>query len=132
MPPTFATAVTCIDGRVHAPLTEWVRERFDVDHVDLNTDPGADAVCAHGAPDHLDRILARVTVSTLAHASTTLIIAGHADCAANPVDNARHRRDIEAAVHRIRDLTASVEVLGAWVDAHGRVSPVTERLAAVR
>lgn len=24
MPATFATAITCIDGRVHAPLAEWV------------------------------------------------------------------------------------------------------------
>ena len=26
--PTFAAAVTCIDGRVHEPVIAWVRERF--------------------------------------------------------------------------------------------------------
>ncbi|MEX2621008.1 MAG: carbonic anhydrase [Egibacteraceae bacterium] len=50
MPATFATAITCIHGRVHAPVTEWIRQRFGVDHVDLITAPGADAVCAYGAP----------------------------------------------------------------------------------
>jgi carbonic anhydrase len=132
MPATFASAITCIDGRVHAPLAEWIRQRFAVHHVDLITDPGADAACARSDSLDLDRILARVTVSTTAHASTTLVIAGHADCAANPADDATHHRDIAAAVERIRGLTDGLTVGGAWVDARGRVTSVADRMSPAR
>jgi hypothetical protein len=119
---TFATAVTCIDGRVHAPLANWVRGRFGVDHVDLVTEPGADLVCAEDPDARIATILERVEVSTRAHASTTLVIAGHAGCAANPVDEAGHRAHIRRAVQRLRARTDGLAVLGAWVDADGTVT----------
>jgi hypothetical protein len=115
----FATAVTCIDGRVHEPLAAWVRDRFRVDFVDLVTEPGADRVCAHAGEDRVAAVLERVAVSANAHASRTLVVAGHADCAANPVDDAQHRDDIRRAVLRLRGKADWVDVVGAWIDEQG-------------
>jgi hypothetical protein len=123
--PTFATAIACIDGRVHGPLASWVRERIGVDHVDLITEPGADNVCAYGDDGRLAAILERVQVSATAHASSTIVVAGHADCAANPVDAARHRVDIRIAMERVRALTDATSVIGIWIDDEGEATEVS-------
>jgi orotidine-5'-phosphate decarboxylase len=122
---TFATAIACIDGRVHEPLVRWMRRRFGVDHVDLVTEPGADLVCAHGPADGLAALVDRVAVSARAHASRVLVITGHEDCAAHPVDEAAHRADIARAVARLRAEVGDLAVVGVWVgaDAVAEIEP---------
>lgn len=34
----FATAITCIDGRVQQPIMDWVKLHVNVHHVDLVID----------------------------------------------------------------------------------------------
>ena len=36
----FCTAVNCMDGRVQLPVTSYLQERFNVEHVDSITEPG--------------------------------------------------------------------------------------------
>ena len=38
----FATSVSCIDGRIQIPLTNWIKENYSVDYVDTITEPGDD------------------------------------------------------------------------------------------
>ncbi len=42
----FGTALNCIDGRTQIPIINWLKENFDVDYVDLITEPGMDKVLA--------------------------------------------------------------------------------------
>jgi hypothetical protein len=121
---TFATAIACIDGRIHAPLSTWVRRHLGVDHMDLVTEPGADRVCARGDDRHLRAILDRVEISAVAHASSTIVIAGHADCAAHPVDPDRHHADIRLSLRRLRPQAVGKTLIGVWVDEHGEVVEV--------
>jgi hypothetical protein len=121
---TFAVAVSCIDGRVHEPLLAWVRERTGVDHVDLVTEPGPDAALADCPTGACDAIRARLSVSLQAHHPNAVVIAGHDDCAANPVDPATHRLHIAAAVHELRSWDHTVPVTGVWVRADGTVEEV--------
>ncbi len=44
----FGTVLNCIDGRVQIPVTNWLKENFDVDYVDLITEPGIDKVLSEG------------------------------------------------------------------------------------
>jgi hypothetical protein len=121
----FATAVTCIDGRVHGPLVDWVKARFDAEFVDLLTQPGADlALCCEEDVD-VDHLRAHLAISVAAHHPGALVITGHADCAANPVSDDEHRAQVRRAVRRAgRWAPAGLPVIGAWVDADGRVEEV--------
>ena len=42
----FGTAISCIDGSVHVPLINWMRDMLSVKYVDLVTYPGADGLIA--------------------------------------------------------------------------------------
>lgn len=122
----FAVAVTCIDGRTHEPLVRWMREHLHAEHVDLVTQPGADAAlssCTHGV---CEGIRERLCVSVTAHASRVVVVAGHDDCAANPVPADEHRLHIADAVREVRGWNVGARVLGVWIDHDGSVTPVTE------
>lgn len=121
---TFAAAVTCIDGRTHDPLVQWVRQHLGVDHVDLITQPGADAAVS-GCPEQVcDGIRERLSVSVVAHASRAAVVAGHDDCAANPVSAAVHRAQIAASVEEIRRWGLGIEVHGLWIESDGTVTRI--------
>lgn len=120
----FAVALTCIDGRVQEPLAAWVRTRHGVRYVDVVTEPGMDAVLARGGHAERDALLAKADVSRRAHGATTLVVAGHADCAGNPVPDDQHVQDVAAAVRRVQAALPEFTVVGAFVDAAGRVQTV--------
>ena len=42
----FATAITCIDGRVQQPIVDWMKLHTNVHYVDLITEPGPDRLRA--------------------------------------------------------------------------------------
>jgi hypothetical protein len=130
-PPLFAAAVTCIDGRTHEPLTRWVREQLGVDHVDLITRPGVDAALSDCSSGLCDGIREHLAVSARAHASRAVAIAGHDDCAGNPVPAEEHRRQIAEAVEQVRGWGLGLEVIGVWIEVDGTVTPIAASSDAV-
>jgi hypothetical protein len=120
----FAVAVTCIDGRTHEPLTRWARRRADVRFVDLVTEPGADATLAGCPRSECDDVLRRLRVSLDAHHPELVVIAGHDDCAANPVPAHIHRDQIVDAVEQLDAWGVPVPVVGVWIDADGDVEEI--------
>lgn len=42
----FATAINCIDGRVQIPVIKYIKNKYQVDYVDMITLPGPDKVLA--------------------------------------------------------------------------------------
>lgn len=123
-PHGFAVAVTCIDGRAHDPLVRWAREHLGVDYVDLVTQPGADAALSECPLDVCSAIRDKLDVSVNAHASRAVVIAGHDDCAANPVSPAVHRRQILDAVRQVEAWALDLTVVGIWIDRNGDVTTV--------
>jgi hypothetical protein len=123
--PRFGTAINCIDGRVQEPVTLWARDYFQLDYVDLVTEPGADAAIARGAAETIEAIRAKVRVSVEAHHSNVLILAGHHDCAANPVSKEAHLDDILRALQVIRLWNFPASLVGLWVDDARRIEVVT-------
>lgn len=121
----FAVAIACIDGRTHEPLTDWTRAHADIDWVDLITEPGADAALAGCPQSGCSHIRDRVRVSLTAHRPRLVVIAGHDDCAANPVAADVHRAQIRAAVDEVRSWNLDVPTIGIWILADGQVEPVT-------
>ncbi len=112
----FAVALNCIDGRVQGALADWVRTRYSVDYADVVTEPGIDAVLALGDPATRESLLDKVCVSRLAHLAGHLVVAGHHDCAANPVPRSVHEEHIRAAVGHVRAALPGFQVTGVYID----------------
>lgn len=113
---SFVTVVSCIDGRVQAPLSDWARTAFGADYADMVTRPGCDEVLSDGTPEAEAEVRRDVEVSVRAHAPAAIVVSGHHDCAANPTTQTHHIDQIERAVERVRRWEPGVPVLGVWID----------------
>lgn len=126
--PSYAVAVTCIDGRIQDVVRTHLLEHCGVDHIDAVTVPGVDAAFAADDPSGaaVSAALEAVGISLDAHASTCVVVAGHTDCAANPVEADVHRAQVKASVEALRSRLDGADVRGILVDTDaGRVEWVT-------
>lgn len=118
----FATSVTCMDGRIQIPLTEWIKENYSVDYVDTITEPGVDKKVAENTD--LDSIKAKVGISINAHKSSLIVVSGHYDCAGNPVSDEEHISHIKKGVENISSWNLGVKIIGVWVDGNWKINPI--------
>jgi len=117
----FVTAINCIDGRVQKCVIEFSVKRFKANYVDLITEPGPDKVLSEGkALDSIKSVKRRVLVSVEKHKSKIVVIAGHHDCAANPVGKKEHHEQIKKAVRNMKKWTPGTDVYGVWIDKKWR------------
>ncbi|WP_240944564.1 carbonic anhydrase [Micromonospora thermarum] len=119
MPDRFATMFTCIDGRIQRPLDEWARNHLDVEYLDTITEPGPEAVLATTGERCLDVLLEKVQISQRAHGSATLVIAGHADCAGNPVSTDEHRNQLRQSLARLAGRLPDTRIIAVHADRCG-------------
>ena len=112
----FGTALNCIDGRTQIPVIKWMKENFGVDYVDLITEPGMDKVLSQDQWPETDRLRDKVIISINAHNSNVVAVVGHFDCAANPVSDFKHFRDIVASTYVVESWGLPIKVVGLWVD----------------
>ena len=121
----FATAINCMDGRVQAPVTAYLKKKYGVDYVDMITEPGSDGILAANKDKAIiESIKKKVGISTGRHGSKYISVAGHHDCAGNPVDKDTHLANIRSAVKAVKSWGVAAEVIGLWVDDRWRVSEV--------
>lgn len=121
----FGTALSCIDGRIQIPVIKWFKENFEVDYVDLITEPGMDKELSQGQWVENERLREKVIISITAHNSNIVAIVGHYDCAANPVCDCKHFMDIVASTHIVKSWGLPVRVVGLWVDEFWHVHVVS-------
>jgi len=122
---SFATAISCMDGRVQHPVAEFLKKKYKVDYVDAITEPGTDGILAANQDKiAIESIKRKVGISTGRHGSTHIAIVGHHDCAGNPVDKDIHLVHIRSAVKAVKSWGIKAEVIGLWVDDEWKVSEV--------
>ena len=121
----FGTAINCIDGRVQEPVARWLKDTYHLDYVDVITEPGADKLLATGDPESLAAVRAKVQISIGLHGSTLVAVAGHHDCAANPVTPEEHQEHIRAALRTLRFWNIPTTIIGLWVDDQWQVHEVS-------
>jgi hypothetical protein len=119
------TAITCIDGRMHAPVVGWLKARFGVDHVDLVTEPAPERELTQGWITSVD-LKAKVAISARAHGSEVVALAGHFDCARNPASREEQWEQIRRGVQAIRGWHLAPTTLGLWVSERWTVEVVVE------
>jgi len=118
----FATSVSCMDGRIQIPLTNWIKENFSVDFVDTITEPGIDKQVADNTD--LESIKTKVGISINKHESELIVVSGHYDCAGNPVSNEEHITQIKKGIEVISSWNLGVKVIGVWVDDTWKINTV--------
>ena len=112
----FATAITCIDGRVQQPIADWMKLNANVHYVDLITEPGPDKLLSSGPAHLIDEVVRKVSFSLHHHASTVVALAGHHDCAANAADKEEHVEQILEGVRVLLSYGLNARVLGLWLN----------------
>ncbi|MCL5674646.1 MAG: hypothetical protein M1501_02725 [Candidatus Omnitrophica bacterium] len=122
----FATCLNCIDGRVQIPVINWIKKNYGIDYVDMITDPGMDGILANENKD-INNILLKIEISIEKHNSSILFLAGHYDCAGNPVDDKSHKKDIGIAVDRLKNLIPFVRIIGLWISNEWIVEKIIEK-----
>lgn len=118
----FATSVSCMDGRIQIPLTNWIKENFSVDYVDTITEPGIDKQVADNTD--LESIKTKIGISINKHKSELIVVSGHYDCAGNPVSNEEHITQIKKGIEVISSWDLGVKVVGVWVDDTWKINLV--------
>ena len=118
----FATSVSCMDGRIQIPITNWIKENFSVDYVDTITEPGIDKQVADNTD--LESIKTKVGISINKHESELIVVSGHYDCAGNPVSNEEHITQIKKGIEVISSWNLGVKVVGVWVDDMWKINTV--------
>jgi hypothetical protein len=121
----FGTAINCMDGRVQDPVAHFLKERYQLDYIDTITEPGPDKLLAEGPGIAVNAIRGRVRISVEKHGSNVIAIAGHHDCAGNPVDRDTHIEQINRAVNVIRSWSITATILGLWVNENWEVEVVS-------
>jgi hypothetical protein len=123
----FGTAVSCIDGRVHLPVINWMRDMLSVDYVDLVTHPGVDGLLAD-EPERASRLLrASIDISIQRHASPVLALIGHHECAANPGTAETHREQLLRGVRALQEWNLGVKLIALWLNAECQIEVIRTR-----
>ena len=124
----FGTAINCMDGRAQVPVINWMKEKFSLDYVDMITEPGADKVVGEGWFEKVTEIKHKIKISVNAHGSRIVVVAGHDDCAGNPVTPAEHKKHIKDGVEAVLSWGFPLEkVIGIWLNKDWKVEVVTEK-----
>ena len=119
----FGTAINCMDGRCQGNVIDYMKLKYGVDHVDNITEPGVDGQFYRGALIDEAYMKKKISISTEKHGSDIIVIAGHYDCAGNPVEKEDHIEHIKKAVDMIHSWSQK-KTVGLWVNENFEVEEI--------
>jgi hypothetical protein len=120
----FGTVINCIDGRVQDSVARWLKMNYQLDYIDTITEPGPDKILAEGDEGVTAGLRRKAEISVQVHKSGLVALAGHYDCAGNPVAKEVHLDQIKRGLEKIRLWQLPVTVIGLWVDECGIIETV--------
>lgn len=88
------------------------------------TEPGCDKVVCGTELDSIDKIKSKVLISINAHNSSLVTIAGHHDCAGNPVSKEEHLFQIRRCLENIKSWNLPVKTVGVWVNVKWEIEQI--------
>ena len=122
----FATSINCIDGRIQLPVSNWIKQKYSVDYVDVITHPGSDKIIGEKNIEGISEIKTKTLVSINAHNSKLVVISGHHDCAGNPVSKEMHLIQIKKSINIIKSWNCPVTVIGVWINDQWEIEEIQE------
>ena len=87
------------------------------------TEPGPDKVLSSGPVELIEAVKSKVLISVKAHGSNIVVIAGHYDCAGNPVSKEEHCEEIKKSIKVIQSWNIPI-IVGVWVNEGWKIEIV--------
>ena len=113
----FACAINCMDGRIQDAVKKYMQENYNVDYVDMVTEPGPNKILAENTDKAvIENIKKRVAVSTGHHGSKAIAIVGHFGCAGNPTEKNEQIVHLKKAEVTLKSLGFTEEIVLLWVN----------------
>jgi hypothetical protein len=121
----FGTAINCIDGRTQEPVIDFMKEKYDIDGVDMVTFPGVDGIISSSEnSDEIALLRNAVSISIEKHRSRIIAVVGHFDCAGNPGNREHHYAHVRSAVHEVTSWNYPAQVFGFYVNEKQQIEEV--------
>ena len=121
----FATAINCIDGRTQEPLIHYMKNNFNINYVDMITEPGPNRILAENTSlNTIESLKNKVKISIEKHKSELIAIVGHYDCAANTADDDIQKDQLKKAKNIVSSWGFSVDIIALWLDENFKPNPV--------
>jgi carbonic anhydrase len=111
----FGTVVTCLDGRTHRKVSDYLTATFGVRYLDTITTAGAVKHLAE-TTEQTGMLLENVDISIAKHGSHQIAVVAHHDCAGNPVPENTQKRQLLTATERVAEHRPDTEVMALWVN----------------
>lgn len=111
----FGTVVTCLDGRTHRKVSDYLTATFGVRYLDTITTAGAVKHLAE-TTEQTPFLLENVDISMAKHGSNQIAVVAHHDCAGNPIPENAQKRQLLAATAVVADRRPDAEVMALWVN----------------
>lgn len=112
----FATALSCIDGRIQRPVNEFLLAEFEVTYLDTVTRAGMIKYLTASYDPATTAIVVDLDSSIRAHSPKRLALVAHQDCAGNPIDDEIQFRQLEDGLAHFRRRYPELSIVGVWVD----------------
>jgi len=121
----FGTAINCIDGRTQEPVISFMKQKYDIDGVDMVTFPGVDGIISSRENlDEIELLRRAVSISIEKHHSHIIAVIGHFDCAGNPGDKEHHYAHIRMGVRKVLSWNFDAQVAGYYVNDKQQIEEV--------
>lgn len=114
----FGTAINCIDGRTQEVVINHMKQKYNIDGVDMVTYPGADGIFSaeERSEESIALVRRAVSISIEKHGSRIIAVVGHYDCAGNPGDREHHYVHVRQAMREVSSWDFPAQVVGFYVN----------------
>jgi hypothetical protein len=121
----FGTAINCIDGRTQEVVIDYMKQKYNIDGVDMVTFPGADGLFSNEQNSAEIALIRRsVSISIERHGSKIIALVGHYDCAGNPGDREHHNKHIRRAMQEVSSWNLNAQAIGLYVNEKREIEVV--------
>jgi hypothetical protein len=121
----FATLINCIDGRTQLPAISYMKTKYNVDYVDVITEPSpVKAIAEQTSAYQVYSIQQRLMLSQEKHGSQHLGLVAHYDCLANPVEKTKQLDQLRQSLVYMRLWGFKGAVVGLWIDENWIVQEI--------
>lgn len=127
---TFFTALRCMDGRCEELVAQFGKKKFGAEYPDTITEAGLVKIIAHNpSEEFIAKLKEKLDISLNKHHSRGIVVCGHSECAANPVDDELHKNDVRKSVKLVQSFVgSSIPVIGVFVKRDSNSTWITEEL----